>query len=134
MARRLTQPFIEFKLNSNRIEAKASSNYVGFVAKLNLKKIKDDIRKRTNRFFILIVKAIKKHVGSLVLKLSRFLGRCLRRAIETIATFIFISLCVSLAFPIFKWFISTPIASQFGITLTSEQILLIIDKFIDFVL
>lgn len=135
MARRHSQPFFEFNFCSDGLlNVKASSEFGGFVANLNLKAIKDAIRQRTNRAVKLVAEAAKK-VGRLFLpNLGKFLGRCLAKAIETIATCILIVTIVALAVPTLKWFISTPLASQIGITLTAEQIILIVDKIVDLVL
>lgn len=136
MARRHSQPFFEVSVSVDDFCVEVTHEFGGFVAKLNLKAIKDALRQRTNRFLRLVAKATKKisPIFSNLLKgLKRILARSLRKSFETVISFIFVTAFVFCGYSILKWFSSTSLASTYGVNLTTDQILLIVDKIIDLV-
>ncbi len=134
MARRHSHPFFEFAYSSDGLKIQVTNEFGGFVANLKLKAVKAAIRQRTNRLLGVATPVARRIAQIYLAKFGNFVGRCLQRAIDTIATGFLILTIIVIAVPILEQFTSTPLARQFGITLTTEQIILIIDKIIDAIL
>lgn len=134
MDRRQIHPILEFSISLDDLYIKVSSDFGSFVATLNLKAIKDAIRQRTNSAIQLVARTTKYIFSRIWKFLVEILGRCLRKSIEIVFTLIFVTLFIFIGSSILKWFVTTPLAHNFGITLDTNQILLILDKVIDLVL
>jgi hypothetical protein len=134
MARRHPSPCFKFSFSSEGITVQAFGTYGRFVAHLNLKGLTDVFRQSTTSTLNLILRTAKRVSGLFTTRISIFLWRCFVKAIQTIVTCIFILTFVGLAIPFFAWFLATPFAHQIGITLTTDEFISLVLKFLNLAL
>jgi hypothetical protein len=99
-----------------------------------LKGLMDVFRQSTTSTLNLILRTAKKISGLFTTRLSRFLWRCFVKAIQTIVTCIFILTILGLAIPLIAWFLATPFAHDLGITLTTDEFISLVLKFLNLAL
>lgn len=127
---RHSHPSFVITLSSDYIEARASNEFGGFVANLNL----IAIRQRTTRILTAVWQNLDCAARQLLSKAWAFLLKCLRDALKTVVTVFFILTFVLLAFPFLDWLNTHVLLTLFGIYLTQDQVQLIVDKLIDIAL